>query len=208
MLHFLAIGTLLGLSAGLSPGPLLMLVVSETLHHGTPSGVRVALAPVVTDLPIVLATLALLARFSGYREVLGAISLAGAVFVLFTAVDAWRSRAVEVTEPKGASRSLGKGVLANLLSPHPYLFWIGVGAPLLWKSLAVGLPALFAFVASFYLALVGSKVLLALAVGSSRHFLGSRTYLRLMRLLGLLLAVFALLLVREGARLLGWLSPS
>jgi hypothetical protein len=51
MIHFLTIGIILGLSAGFAPGPLLTLVISETLQHNINSGVKVALAPIITDLP-------------------------------------------------------------------------------------------------------------------------------------------------------------
>ena len=50
-------GMLLGLSAGLSPGPMLTLVVSQTLRHGIQEGVKVAFAPLLTDTPIVIACL-------------------------------------------------------------------------------------------------------------------------------------------------------
>ena len=203
MTHFLTLGLLLGLSAGLSPGPLLMLVISESLHHGAKSGMRVAMAPIVTDVPIILTTLLILVKVSGYRQVLGVISLAGGAFVLFTAIDAIRTRGVQLDLPKEQPRSLRKGVLTNFLSPHPYLFWIAVGAPELTKSLAVGLPAFFAFIGSFYLSLIGSKIALAVAVGRSRVFLSSRYYLYTMRFLGILLALFAVVLFLEGLKLLG-----
>ena len=47
MINFLTIGTILGLSAGFAPGPLLALVISETLQHDIKSGVKVALAPII-----------------------------------------------------------------------------------------------------------------------------------------------------------------
>lgn len=203
MLDFLTAGLVLGLSAGFSPGPLLMLVISETLHHGTRSGVRVALSPIVTDLPIVLATLLLLVKVSGYHGVLGGVSLAGGLFVLATGWDSIRTRPVQLDLPKEQPKSLRKGVLTNFLSPHPYLFWITVGAPLLTKSLNVGWPAFFAFVGSFYLSLVGAKIILAVAVGRSRAFLSGRLYLCTMRFLGGLLVLFALLLFKDGLELLG-----
>ena len=59
---FLSAGLLLGLSGGLAPGPLLTLVASETLRHGARAGISVALAPLLTDAPIILATLWLLTR--------------------------------------------------------------------------------------------------------------------------------------------------
>jgi threonine/homoserine/homoserine lactone efflux protein len=42
-----------GLSAGLSPGPLMTLVIAETLKRGIPAGIRIAVAPLITDLPII-----------------------------------------------------------------------------------------------------------------------------------------------------------
>ena len=56
ILPFLFAGLVLGLSGGLVPGPLLTLVASETLRHGAAAGIRVALAPLLTDAPIILAT--------------------------------------------------------------------------------------------------------------------------------------------------------
>lgn len=203
MFDFLTAGLVLGLSAGFSPGPLLMLVISETLHHGTRSGVRVALSPVFTDLPIVLATLLLLVKVSGYHGVLGGISLAGGLFVLATGWESLRTRPVQLDLPKESPKSLRKGVLTNFLSPHPYLFWITVGAPLLTRSLNIGWTAFFAFVGSFYFSLVGAKIVLAVAVGKSKAFLSGRLYLWIMRLLGGLLVLFALLLFKEGVELLG-----
>ena len=205
MIYFLNMGIVLGLAAGLSPGPLLMLVISETLRHGTRSGMKVALAPIITDLPIILVTLFLLVKVSGYHSILGAISLAGGLFVLFMGYESLRMQAVELALPKEQPRSLRKGVLTNLLSPHPYLFWITVGAPILTRSLSVGLPAFFAFICCFYLSLVGAKIVLAVAVGKSRAFLSSRLYLYAMRFLGLLLMLLAVMLLREGLKLLNFL---
>ncbi|HBA89217.1 MAG TPA: hypothetical protein DCZ75_14915 [Geobacter sp.] len=206
MIDFLSIGLVLGLSAGFSPGPLLMLVISESLHHGTKSGVKVALSPVITDLPIVLATLLLLVKVSGYHGILGGISLAGGLFVMYTGYQSIRTRPVRLDLPKEQPRSLQKGVLTNFLSPHPYLFWITVGAPVLTKSLGTGWSACLAFIGSFYLCLVGAKVVLAIAVGKSKAFLSSTLYLYIMRFLGMLLIIFAVLLFREGGKLLGFLN--
>ena len=64
MTSFFLIGTLLGLSAGLSPGPLLTLVVSETFRHDFKAGIKVAISPLITDLPIILLTVIILDRLS------------------------------------------------------------------------------------------------------------------------------------------------
>jgi len=60
-------------------------------------------------------------------------------------------------------------------------------------------------IASFYLSLVGAKIVLAIAVGRSKLFLSSRLYLDIMRFLGFLLTLLAVMLFREGLKLLGFM---
>jgi threonine/homoserine/homoserine lactone efflux protein len=54
MLTFLALGAGIGFMAGVSPGPVLTLVVTETLKRGWPRGAAVAAGPLLADCPIVL----------------------------------------------------------------------------------------------------------------------------------------------------------
>jgi threonine/homoserine/homoserine lactone efflux protein len=203
MMDFLIIGITLGLSAGLSPGPLLTLVISETLQNGINAGVKVALAPVITDLPIVLLTLYLLSRLSHLETVLGVISIAGGALVLQMAVQNLRIKPFTPGIEEKKSRSLLKGIWVNALSPHPYLFWLSVGAPLVTKASQVSTITAVLFIFSFYGLLVGSKIAVSLLVGKSRDFLAGRIYLYIMRALGVILCILAFFLFQEGFKLLG-----
>lgn len=204
MMNFLFMGSLLGLSAGMAPGPLLTLVVSETLAHDIRAGVRVALAPLVSDLPIVLLTLFILSKVSGFQSVLGGISLVGGGVIFYMGIQGFRTPGAVLMEKK-VPRSLTKGVLVNFLSPHPYLFWISVGAPAMGRAMAVNIGAAIFFVASFYLFLVGSKVGLAVFVGRSKSFLKGRIYRVTMKCLGGALCCLAIFLFKDGLGLLGFL---
>ncbi len=208
MADTLAIGLILGLAAGISPGPLLMLVISETLRHGTGAGVRVALSPLITDLPIILVTVLLLSRLSDYQAILGLVSLLGGCFILYLGYESLRARDIDVGDKAAqrAPRSLAKGILTNALNPNPYLFWIGVGAPTLTKATAAGPAAPALFLLGFYGLLVGSKVLLALVVGRTKGFLNGPLYRYTLRLLGLVLCGLALGFFHEGLGLLGLLE--
>ena len=62
-MEFLIQGLLLGLGVGLAPGPLLALVISASLRGGTSHGLRVALSPLITDLPIIVISLFVLQRY-------------------------------------------------------------------------------------------------------------------------------------------------
>lgn len=201
-------GVVLGLSAGLSPGPLLTLVISETLQHGVKAGVRVAFVPMITDLPIIALTLLLLARLTYFQEILGMITIAGSLFVLSLGYAGVRTRGLDLQVREPVAQSLTKGILANLLNPHPYLFWLSVGAPTITRAATRDLASPVLFLVGFYVLLVGSKVALALAVGRSRRLIVGKPYLYTMRLLGLLLMALALLLLHEGLILLGVVGES
>jgi threonine/homoserine/homoserine lactone efflux protein len=202
MINFLTIGTILGLSAGFAPGPLLTLVISETLQHDIKSGIKVALAPIITDLPIIILTLFILVKLSNFHNILGIISLAGGFFILFMGFESIRTKGVELNFQKTKPKSLTKGILTNALNPHPYLFWFSVGAPTMTKAMSQNNIAPLAFISSFYVLLVGSKILLAILVGRSKSFLEGNVYIYTMRFLGLVLCVLALALFRDGLKLL------
>lgn len=203
MMHFLTLGILLGLSAGIAPGPLLTLVITETLQHGIRSGVKVALAPIITDLPIILIAFFVLAGLSGFHNVLGLISLAGGCFILYMGYDSMRARGLEPGIQQSEPKSFTKGILANALNPHPYLFWFSVGAPVMTRAMSVNRMAPLVFLGGFYAFLLGSKILLVLLVGRSRSFLSGRGYICTLRFLGGVLCLLALVLFRDGLRLLG-----
>lgn len=204
---FLVAGVLLGLSGGLAPGPLLALVASETLRHGVRAGVRVALAPLLTDLPIILAAILLLRPLADQNLPLASIHFAGGVYLAWLGFQGLRFRGAELA-PTHPTDSLRRGVIANFLNPSPYLFWLTVGAPTVLDAWGHGWPAAAAFVAAFYALLVGSKMLLALALGRARPILRDRNYIALMRGLGALLLVYAGLFLRDGWRLLDGAAPS
>lgn len=203
MIHFLTMGLVLGLSAGLAPGPLLTLVISETLRRDVAAGIRVALAPLISDLPIILLSVGLLASLSDFEPVLGIISLVGGCVVFSMGIDGLRTAGVTVETESRVKNPLAKGVMVNILSPHPYLFWISVGGPTVQKASDIHLTAVAAFIAGFYLLLVGSKLVLAILVGRSRSILQGRAYVWTMRGLGLALCLLALILFKDGFELLG-----
>ncbi len=202
-LSFLVTAFFLGLSGGLSPGPLLTLVVTESLRHGVKEGIKVSIAPLFTDFPIVLATLYILSRLSDIQPVIGAISLLGAAFLIFLGCGSLSFKGVDIDVAQIKPQSVKKGIVANFLNPSPYLFWLSVGAPMVLKAHKNSMLSAILFVTCFYMALVGSKILIAIVIGKSRRFLKSSHYVYTIRCLGIILLIFALLFVKDGLKSLG-----
>jgi len=200
MMKFLLTGVVLGFSAGISPGPLLALIISETIRHHTFAGVKVAFAPLITDVPIVVLCFLVLNRVSNVPAVLGVISILGGLYVAWLGIDSLRVKDINLTARTVSSRSLWKGVVTNALSPHPYLFWLSVGSPLMVRALEVSNVSLILFLAGFYFCLIGAKVVIAILVGQSKHFLSDRVFKILNHVMGIILIVFAGILMRDGIR--------
>ncbi len=96
------------------------------------------------------------------------------------------------------SQSLKKGVIANFLNPSPYLFWFSVGSPQLLRAVETGPMTAIMFMVVFYAMLVGSKLCVALVTAGSRRFLKSGGYIYAIRILGVVLIVFAGIFVKTG----------
>lgn len=190
-LGFIAAGVAYGLGAGVAPGPLLALVLAESVRRGPAAGVQVAVAPLLTDPLIILLSLLLYVRIAEPGPLVGIVALAGGGVLLYLAAGILKpvpplprraAGSPSGTRPRRFG-PLGRGVAANLTNPHPYLFWLTVGAPTLARARGEGDLAAAGFLGGMYLCLVGAKVLAAVAAGRGRDRLGSRYQLHLLRLL-------------------------
>ena len=203
MLTALTAALVYGLTGGLAPGPLMTLVITQTLRHGAKEGMKTALAPLITDGPIMLVLLLFLDRIAAIRPLLGAIALGGVVYLLVLAYESWRARKPSAAEAADAApRSILRGALVNFLNPNPYLFWLTAGTPMLVKAWRHSAAAAAGFVIVFFVCLVGSKLLLALLLARSRERVVGRWYTAVMRGLAVLLVVFAVIVGRDAVALL------
>ena len=196
---FLLTGLAFGLAAGISPGPLMTLILTETLRHGRGAGLKIAMAPLLTDAPILAGSLLVVSQLSQLHAALGAISIVGGAFVAYLGYESLVTKGLSATTTSSApSTSLAKGFLVNALNPHPYLFCLTVAAPIVLAAAETGWPSVVAFLAAFFACLVGCNVAVALLAHSARSFLKSGLYVWVMRGLGIVLVGFAIRFVWDG----------
>ena len=205
MILLLASGMIFGLTNGITPGPLLIFIISQTLNFGLKEGAKATMAPLITDIPIIAIAFIIVWRFADVAWVPGLLSFAGAGFIIYLAWGNFRFRPKAISATATNPKSVLKGTLVNFLNPAPYFFWMTVGIPLLSRTWIETPGAAVAWVIGFYVALVGSKLTLAVLVSRTRSFMGSRVYLWINRGLGLVLLFFAVMLVKLG---IGFVSPA
>lgn len=185
-------GAILGVVEGVKPGPLLTMVIRETLSGGLRAGVRTAAAPIFTDGPLVIVSLLAAGWISTQPTILIAISILGAGYLLKMGLECFT---IEPPPPDLAgidvSDSFKRGILTNLLNPNVYIFWFLIGGPLM-ASVADEEPlAPVAYALTFLVSIIMVKSLIALAFDRTRGNLSHSTYKAVLSLCGIAMIVFA-----------------
>ena len=161
-------GLTLGMSAMAMPGPFQAFLLAQALKNGWRRTLPAALAPLVSDGPVVALVLLVLTQMPDWF--LAGLRLAGGLFMLYLAWGAWQATKVNTSDLKpneATGQNFFKAALMNALSPGPYLFWSILAGPLViegWRqSPLVGLS----FVLGFYLTLIGGFAVFIILSGTA-----------------------------------------
>jgi threonine/homoserine/homoserine lactone efflux protein len=139
---------MIGVSVASIPGPAAVLIATQTLRHGARAGLVTMLAPLALDV-FVMMPLGLFLQTSvftgGGAVVLG---LAGAIFLSWLGVQSIRAGIRHVNTirisggaPAGGKREMTpfiKGLLTQLGSPYPYIYWSTVGGSFILQGYTEG----------------------------------------------------------------------
>jgi threonine/homoserine/homoserine lactone efflux protein len=112
-----------GLAAASQPGPFQTYLISQTLTRGWKRTLPAALAPLVSDGPIILICVLVLSQVPEWLQRI--LYVAGGLFILYLAYGAFRSwrnfnsqfQPVDTAE----KQSVLKAALMNALGPGPYI---------------------------------------------------------------------------------------
>lgn len=162
-------GAALALSSAILPGPFQAYLLSRSLQSGWKRTLPAALAPLITDGPILALVLLILTNAPPWA--LEGLRVVGGLFILYLASRAFRTlrRPVELRPRAGGANSLLTGVAINGLNPNPYIFWSVVGGPLVLTGWRGSPLAGSAFLIGFFGVLVLSTcVLIFLFAGAGK----------------------------------------
>jgi len=129
----------LGVFAGMAPGPYTTMVAATGFERGFRAAVPLAAAPLFTDLLPLLLTSAILTQLSA--EALSVLGFVGGVAVVgIGAMLLWRYGPGHAPpqEVHGAAPTvrLWHVVVSTSISPAPWLFWLSIASPLFLRSWA------------------------------------------------------------------------
>ncbi len=202
MFASLLLGGGFGFAAAIQPGPLQAYLLSSVAQRGWRHTLPAALAPLLSDGPVILTVLLVLTRLpdTAARVLQGA----GGLLLLYfgwSSYRQWRRGPVAAGETGGpAPRTLLEAAGINILSPNPWLGWTMVLGPGLLAAWQDSLAAAIALLVSFYGVIVSMTALLIVLLGATRFLKPSLRH-NLILVSAVLLA--GLGLYRLGASLLG-----
>ena len=170
-------GIALGLFEGIRPGPLLTMVIRETLTGGWYAGARAASAPIFTDGPLIIVSIFLSGWIAEQPSILFVISLLGAGFLVWFGIDCFRIEAPDPdTAQEAVTGSFRRGVITNLLNPNVYVFWFLIGGPLMASAADEEPLAPIAYALSFLVTIIIVKMAIALIFDRTRGSMSPRAY--------------------------------
>ena len=196
-------GLVLGVVEGIKPGPLLTMVIRETLSGGLRAGLWTAAAPVFSDGPLILVSIVAAAWIATNASVLLAITIAGALFLAKMGWDCFHmdmpSLDGEGTVP---TASFLRGITTNLLNPNVYVFWFLIGGPLMASVVDEEVLAPVAYAVSFLVSIILTKATIAYLIHRASEGISATTYRRLLAGCGVVMLGFSAFYVLTAVRLL------
>ena len=204
MLGYVIQGIGYGFAAAVQPGPFQTYLVSKTLTRGWRGALPVALAPLVSDGPIVALVLLVLSQIP--IAVQRFLYVAGGLFVLYLARNAFRAwRDFDVAAPVAGQsdrRNVLEAALVNALNPGPYLYWSLVAGPIFLAGWREAPTTGIGFLVGFYVAIVVTLAGLVLLFGTARQ-LGPKVTRALLGISAVALVGFGLYQLWLGGS--GWI---
>ncbi len=200
MFGSLAFGAVYAFAAAVQPGPFLAYLAARAVALGWRRALPAALAPLVSDGPVIVVVMFVLNRLPG--PALEGLRCAGGVLVLVLAARAFRTwrrggGADAAAEPSAGRTVLG-AALVNILNPGPWLGWSLVMGPMLLKAWREAPSHGVALVVAFYATMVASLAGIIVLFGAARN-LGPRVSRALVGASAVALALFGVWQLWSGA---------
>lgn len=195
----------IGFSVASIPGPMIVLISTETLRKGARAGLVTMTAPLLLDglMMLPLGLLLQASLFSGKGVVV--LGLAGAAFLAWLGIQSLSARAGEALKLKGQNAaptarerevsSFLKALLTHLTSPYPYLYWGTAGSSFVRQGYeAGGVPGAALFPLGFWAGASAFTLLVIYLITRGRKMLPERFEPHLHRVSGILLIASGVLL--------------
>jgi threonine/homoserine/homoserine lactone efflux protein len=188
-----------GFAAAVQPGPFQTYLISQTLSKGWKQNLPAALAPLLSDGPIIALCLLVLSQVPAWLQRF--LYIAGGLFILYLAFGAyssWKNFDLNISSTEsGTHQSVLQAALINMLNPNPYIYWTLVTGPILltgWRETPANGVG---FLAGFYISILLSLSAIIIVFGTASQ-LGPKVNRALLGISAIALFCFSLYQLWRG----------
>ena len=189
-------GFVLGLSGAIQPGPLMAVVLGESIRGGWRYGARFGFIPLVTDPAVILLALFVVTALPDWA--MAFISFAGAAILIRFGIYGLK-RDTHLAEADERPKTFPMAVAMNFLNPNLYIYAFTVHSVMIlgyWQS---GAAAVIGYLLSFFGTMIAVNAGIAMFGGFLRRIsLSTRLLTTITRILSGFLFVIAALFVGRG----------
>lgn len=196
----------LGFALGAAPGPVQLLILTETAKRGFSGGVRVMLGANGTLFLVMVALAFGFSSLAPGEGVLRGLRIVGGGFLIYLAADELRRLRVEVRDPEtdGAIGTLGptmRGVVSVVLNPGAWIFFATTASAVVGKATADGgRDAALAAAVAMTIGVSASDFTFTALGSGGRTLVGGRGLRWIRAALSVGLAAIGIVFVVQGAR--------
>jgi threonine/homoserine/homoserine lactone efflux protein len=196
VLVYLLQGAAFGFAAAVQPGPFQTYLIAHALRVGWRRALPAALAPLLSDGPIILLAVFVLSWIPPWVQ--RVLFVAGGLFAIYLAAGTWRARAAStVPTLEAPERGVLKATFTNLLNPGPWVFWTLVTGPILVSAWRQAPLQGLSFLLGFYVVLITTLAGIIILFGTARA-LGPRITRVLLGLSAVVLFAFGCYQIWRG----------
>ena len=195
-------------SGAMMPGPMLVVVVTQSPRQGFRAGPLVVLGHGILELVLLVALVVGLGSILEHRAVKTGLALVGGAMLIWTAASMfayvrqgkatveWQSDALG----SGRLRTVGAGIVSSLANPYWTIWWATIGMGLLTKAYAVGIAGLIAFYVGHIIGDLTWYSAISGLIAAGRRFITAKTYAGMLLSAAVFLLGLAAWFVYSGVR--------
>ncbi|MDO8840895.1 LysE family transporter [Methanocalculus sp.] len=194
LISVFSIGLLIGLTGALAPGPTLIATINASVTSGWRAGPLVCLGHMIAEMGIILLVIAGLGTLIGSATWL--IGLVGGfalvIFGYLTLSSARNALIPSADDQINVGRPVAAGFVSSFSNPYFWIWWLTIGAALLWSSLEGGLIAGGILMAGHWAGDIAWLTLVSGSLHRGRFFLSDHGYRIVLSACGIFLIVFGI----------------
>jgi len=193
LLPMLALGSVIGLTGVLAPGPTLVATITASLSGDWTTGLKISLGHIIAESVIfILIVMGLAGLALPYTNAIAGIGGIALVAFGILTIRGSSSATMTVSEGKTASNPVVAGLVTSAANPYFWIWWLSIGSAMIIAGLQGGIVLAGAFMIGHWSADTGWFTLVSTGISRGKTILPDGVYRKVIAACGFVLIIFGM----------------